>query len=285
MYSPRRFFICLVFTALCCSVVCAAPNASTIEGGKGVGSYQLGKPFTPYQKALGEPTKVMTSEFSDKTRFFYYKKYGLYFFVKKDTVNGIQIESPLMATQEGVHVGSVRAEVVRVYGSPQPREYGIAYPERGLGFSFKDDRVLRILVFDKEERDLASGDYRIVPGVRVGGIQLGQSVTFVLKQWKEPQKKAPFRNKEGAELWSYEKKGVMVITFQGRVDGLWISSGAFHTVKDVHVGSKRDDVVRAYGNPKSKEENMETYPDNGLAFFYEKGVVKQIVVLDTRTKM
>jgi hypothetical protein len=258
-----------------------ADPRSLITGGKGVGSFQLGKKFTPYSNALGQPTKVVTSEVSDNARMVYYKKYGMYFFVKKDVVNGIQVESPLFATPEGIHVGSERMEVLRTYGQPQAlRADDVTYPERGLAFSFRNGKVARIIVVDKEDRDLASGDRRIVPGVRVGGLEIGQPVEFVLKQWKNPSRRAPFPNKQGAELWSYPRKGVIVITWQGRIDGIWIFSPEFRTIRDIHVGSKRDDVIRAYGKPKAREDNMESYPDSGMGYFYEKGVVKQIYIKD-----
>ena len=256
----------------------AEPSSAVITGGKGVGSFMLGKKFGPYAKALGTPTKTQQSEVASDAKLVYYKKFGMFFFVKKDVVNGITVSSPLFATAEGVHVGSDEAEVTRAYGAAQRLDSGVVYPERGIGFTFEGGKVSRIYVMDKEARDLLSGDLRIVPGVRVGGLKLGLPVEQVVKQWKEPDKRAPFPQKSGCELWSYEKKGIIVITWQGKIDGVMVFSPAFRTDKDLHVGSRRDAVVRACGKAKTQEEGMEAYPALGIGFFYESDAVKQIYV-------
>lgn len=257
----------------------AAPVHAVIFGGRGVGPYALGHDFSTYERALGRPTRTQDSDNAADARTVYYKRYGLYFFVKRGAVNGISVESPLLSTPEGVHVGTDRGTVTRLYGEPQALRPGnVVYPERGLGFTFVADRVERIYVMDKEACDVASGDLRIVPGARVGGMHVGGSVDFVLHAWGEPTKKGPFPKKPGVELWSYEKKGVIVIVADRRIDGLWVFSGAFRTDRNLHVGSPRAEVVMAYGKPKTTEDNMETYPDQGFAVFYEKGVVKQIYV-------
>lgn len=271
--------IALLLLTFFVAPVQAEPSRALITGGRSVGSFRLGKPFGPYEKALGPPTSVRSSEISDDARLVYYKRYGMYFFVKKGVVNGITVESPLFATAEGLHVGSAQSEVTRALGAPQSLRAGeVVYPERGLGFTFADGKVARIYLVEKEDRDLASGDYAIVPGVRVGGLHLGQPVSFVLGQWKDPSKRSPFPDKKDCELWSYEKKGVIVVTWMGKVDGLMIFSPAFRTSKGIHVGSARDAVVRAYGKPGAREENLESYPPAGIGFFYEGDQVKQIYV-------
>lgn len=275
---------CLLFCALACALTLVAtqahaePSRTLISGGKSVGSFQLGKTFGPYEKALGAPTKVQASEVSDDAKLVYYKKYGLYFFVKKDVVNGITVSSPLFSTAQGLHVGSDEAEVTRVFGSAQKLNDGVVYPEQGIGFTFEGGKVTRIYVMDKEGRDLASGDLRIVPGARVGGLRLGQSVDFVIKQWKEPSKRAPFKQKPHCELWSYEKKGIIVVTWQGKVDGVMVFSPAFRTERGTHVGSRRDAVTKAYGKAVTQEEGLASYPHLGIGFFYQDGAVKQIYV-------
>lgn len=256
----------------------ASPSRALITGGKGVGSFQLGKPFGPYEKALGAPTKVQASEVSNDAKLVYYQKYGMFFFVKKDLVNGITVSSPLFSTSEGLHVGSDESEVTRAFGPAQKLNDGVVYPERGIGFTFEAGTVSRIYVMDKEGRDLASGDLRIVPGDRVGGMRLGQPVAFVVKQWGDPSKRAPFAQKPECELWSYEKKGVIVITWQGKIDGVMLFSPAFRTARGIHVGSRRDAVLKAYGKAGAREEGLESYPALGIGFFYEEGAVKQIYV-------
>jgi hypothetical protein len=268
------------------SVLAAEPSSgverrATIEGGRRVGNYEIGKKFSQYEKVLGEPTRVQQSENADDARMVYYKRYGIFFFIKKDRINGIAVVSPLFATLEGVHLGTSRDEVERIYGQPQAlRDEDVVYPQRGLAFTFADGRVAKIFVQDAEAPDLASGDLRIVPGVRVGGLQLGQSVQFVLNQWKNPdQRSAAYA---GTEMWSYKNKGVIVLASQGRIGEIWIYSPAFRTARDIHVGSRRDDVVRAYGRPQGREENVEAYPQNGLKFAYENGQVKTIFVLENK---
>jgi len=256
---------------------------STIEGGKRVGGFELGKKFSEYSKLLGTATSTTQSDVSDNAKLVYYKQFGMWFFVKKDLINGITVASPLFTTTEGVKVGSSQDEVTGAYGQPQStaRTNDVLYPEKGIGFSFENGRVARIYVFDKEARDLARGDARIVPGSRVGGLQLGQTIDFVLKQWKNPTQRVALPNKPGAEMWSYKSKGVIVIVNNGRVEGLRIFSKDFRTGQDIRVGSTREDVVRVYGKPARSEEGYELYPTRGLAFGYQKDQVKEIWVLES----
>lgn len=281
-----RVALVVVFIALIGAVVPVQGDSSrrsTIEGGKRVGGFELGKKFSEYKKLLGTATSTTQSDVSENAKLVYYKQFGMWFFVKKDLINGITVASPLFTTTEGVKVGSSQGDVTSAYGQPlsTARSNDVLYPEKGIGFSFENGRVARIYVFDKEERDLARGDARIVPGSRVGGLQLGQHIDFVLKQWKNPTQRVPLPNKPGAEMWSYKSKGVIVIVNNGRVEGLRIFSKDFRTGQDIRVGSSRDDVVRIYGKPARTEEGYELYPTRGLAFGYEKEIVKEIWVLET----
>lgn len=268
---------CLVLSA---GPARSAPQArAVIEGGHRVGSFEIGKPWGPYGKVLGQPTRTRQSENSTSARMLYYKKYGLYFFVKKDTVNGISVESPLFATSEGIHVGSSRADVVKKYGAPQSlRREDVVYPEHGIGFTYQGERVSRVFVFDKEARDLVKGDRLIVPGQRVGGMRLGDAATTVTRGWKDPQSRADFPGKSGAQTWAFTDRGVNLVVFQGRIDAVWLFSAEFRTAKDIHVGSKRDAVIQAYGKPTDRKEGLESYRKSGLIFFYENGVVREIYV-------
>lgn len=273
---PRAVLVLLVM--LCCANAWA-DSRPVIQGGKGVGMFLLGKKFSSYQKQLGEPTKVMTSEQSDTTKLVYFKKYGMYFYVAKDTINGINIESPLFFTPEGIRVGAQRDEVLRTYGEPQNLQGNvIVYPERGLSFSFKNGRVALIAVEDKQNRDLAMGDLNIVPGLRVGGIRLGQSTDFLVQQWKAPSKKEAFKPKKGAEMWTYPKKGILVLNYQGRIDMIMVINPAYHTNRNIHIGSSRDEVSRAYGRPSKHEDKADEYADKGITFRYSGGAVQEIWV-------
>lgn len=258
---------------------------STIEGGKRVGTFELGKRFEPYGKVLGKPTKVAQSDVSDDARFLFYKQYGLMFKVVKGVVYGITVSSPLLGTIEGIRVGSTSSEVESAYGNPERvSDVYIRYPERGLAFSFEGGRVTNIFVVDKEARDLVAGDRRIVPGLRMGGLQLGQSADFVVKSWKNPGKRIPFSGKAGAEYWAYTNKGVGVVVDDGRVVAIYVFSKEYRTARDIHVGSPRDKVVRAYGRPAGRQGEGEVYPRQGLIFFYKNDAVVEINILDSEDK-
>ncbi|MBM3460541.1 MAG: hypothetical protein FJX76_00375 [Armatimonadetes bacterium] len=286
MLTRRRYFnaICAVlYVLLGLPAAAQVDKRSVIEGGKRVGTYELGKKWSAYEKVLGTPSKTQQSENAENARLVVYKQYGMGFFVKKDLVNGMYVDSPLFVTVEGVRVGMPSSGVEKAYGAPERvDDRYVRYPEKGLAFYFDKGKVTHIYVFDREERDLASGDRRIVPGSRVGGIQLGTSLDFVLKQWKNPTRRGPLPSKKGAELWSYQRHGVIVVAYEGRVDGVWIFNPEFRTGKEIHVGSARNEVVAAYGKADRKEEEMEIYSKLGLGFLYkENGKVGQIMVLET----
>ncbi len=240
-------------------------------------------PFARIQRALGSPPVVRPSEYSQDARFVYYRRYGLGFLLKREVVTGIMVQSPLFQTPEGIAVGAIRRTVQHAYGSPQTLgPHDVAYPERGLSFTYHAGRVARIYVVDREKRDLASGDRRIVPGVRVGGMHLGRSARIVLAQWGQPQKKSPVAGQRGATLWSYlHSKGMMVVVRRGVVAGLIVVSPEFRTPEGVHVGSSRADVVACYGAPQRGSDGMETYPRRGLGFVYDQSrAVQEIFVLE-----
>lgn len=270
------------------SPVLADPGRrSSIEGGKRVGGFELGRKFSDYSKVLGSATKTTQSDVSDDAKLVYYKQYGLWFLVKKDLVNGITVASPLFTTVEGVKIGSTPDDVVRCYGQPEStgRTDYVRYPEKGLAFSYENGRVSRIYVVDKEQRDLARGDARIVPGSRAGGLQLGQHIDFVLKQWKNPSKRVAIPNRPGMEWWSYQNKGVMVVVNNGRLGGLRIFSPDFRTGQDIHVGSTRGDVLRVFGKPTRKDEALEEYPARGIGFvFDEDDKVSEIWIVESEEK-
>ena len=284
IFRPTPFHLGLIVVATCLAFwavpVRGAPETrALIEGGRRVGSFEIGKPWGPYGKALGQPTQTRQSENSTTAKMLYYKKYGLFFLVKKDTVNGISVASPLFVTSDGLHVGSTRADVLKKYGAPQSlRQEEVVYPEHGIGFTYAGERVIRVYVFDKEARDLVKGDRLIVLGQRVGGMRLGDAATFVTRGWKEPQSRADFPGKSGAQTWAYTDKGVTLVVFQGRIDGVWLFTPEFRTAKDIHVGSRREAVIQAYGKPTDRKEGLESYRKSGLIVFYENGVVREIYV-------
>jgi hypothetical protein len=268
-----------------CAPVCAQGRNAMICGGERVADFALGKRFSTYAKVLGKPTSTTASRNADDASGIFYKKFGLLFFVKKDMVNGITVSNPLMQTPEGIRVGSSRARVEQAYGSPQTLGEGrsrTVFPERGLGFDYTGDKVAHIYVFDKEARDLASGDRRIVPGVRLGGLALGQSSQFVVSAWKQPDQRSPLPAKAGAELWSYTRHGVVVVVLKGAVDGVWVFSREFRTRDDLGVGSTRQEVTQVYGAPSAVEKGLEIYASRGIGFLYEDGKVREVMLLEAK---
>lgn len=292
MPTPYRVFARLgALAALLVTLVLSLPSVvgaqdrTLIRGGERVADFRLGQRFSTYSKVLGKPTSTSASRNADDAGGYYYKRYGLLFFVKKDTVNGITVSNPLMKTPEGIRVGSTRSEVEKAYGTPQHLGEGrsrAVFPERGLGFDFVGEKVAHVYVFDKEDRDLARGDRRIVPGVRLGGISLGQSTEFVLRQWKQPDQKSSLPSKPGAQLWSYSRRGVVVVVLKGLVDGVWIFSGEFRTRDDLGVGSTRQEVRALYGAPGAVEKELEIYDKRGIGFLYEGEKVREVMVLESK---
>ena len=117
-----------------------------------------------------------------------------------------------------------------------------------------------------------------MPGSRVGGIRLGASIQTVAREWKDPEKQADVPQKKGARVWAYTSKGVNIVVSEGVIDAVWIFSPEFRTAKGIHVGSKRAEVVAAYGRPSSRTEDIESYGKAGLDVKYEGGVARQIFI-------
>ena len=260
----------------------AQREGTLIVGGQGVADFRLGARYSEFCAVLGKPTRSQVSRNANDASGYFFKRFGLLFFVKKDRVNGISVSSPLMQTPEGVRVGSARELVSRCYGSPQALGAGsdrLVYPERGLGFDFKAGRVANIYVFDKEARDLVSGDRRIVAGARVGGMQLGQGTDGVTRSWQQADTQSDLPSKPGARLWSYKSHGVVVVVFEGRIDGVWLFNPEFRTSEDLGVGSTQAEVRKAYGRPSAVEKGLEMYGPRGIGFLYEKGRAVEVMVL------
>jgi hypothetical protein len=94
-------------------------------------------------------------------------------------------------------------------------------------------------------------DALIVPGTRLSSAFMNQPMDLVLRSWGEPDEKegrgekmTVMRNKRYLTVF-YEKEGVL--------GGIETFSSRFNTSSGIKVGSFRQDVVNAFGNPVDQE--------------------------------
>ncbi len=270
-----------LLVVLLCALPVWAQAGLEVQGGGGVGPYRLGGSFARYKPSLGAPSRVVQSQVSSETHFYYYDRLGLMFFVKGDRLNGITVFSPRYATRQGLRVGRTRAEVEGVLGPPQSlRQAEVVYPEQGLGFTYDDSgRVTRLYVTEAEGRDLLKGDRSIRAGERIGGIQIGMPFGQVASQWGRPDQTGPLPSKPGRTLCLYQKQGILLIVFEGQVEGITSISPEYGAPQSLRVGSARRDVYRVYGPHPTLANGIEAYRSAGIGFTIENDRVTEITVL------
>ncbi|MHB2018000.1 MAG: hypothetical protein ACYCW6_13700 [Candidatus Xenobia bacterium] len=260
----------------------AADDAHLVRGGVSVGPYRLGSDFSASRKALGKPDRTQESQIPPyDTHLFWYEKQGLAFFVKGSTLNGITVISTDYHTPEGIRVGSSRAQVEHVYGPPAKlRQRDVTYPELGLAFTYDSSgHVQRLFVVDKEARDALKGDRQIVAGQRLGGIRLGGSVADVVAQWGKPTRTAQLPSSPDHTLLQFEDQGIILVMYNGRIDGVTTVSGEYTTPNGLHVGVSRADVYKIYGSHPVNADGIDAYKSKGIGFTFEGDKVTEITIL------
>ena len=118
-------------------------------------------------------------------------------------------------------------------------------------------------------------DRQIIPGERVGPVQLGMSADEVIGQWGRPEEIEPDKN--GGTFYRYAARGILVVISDDakpEVSLIVVTDKSYATDKGVRVGSPSSEVVSAHG--KQDNERGETdrtylmaYRDLGLVFRVE----------------
>ena len=132
-----------------------------------------------------------------------------------------------------------------------------------------------------------SDDHKIIPGERVGPVQLGMSAEEVVGYWGRPEEIEPDKN--GGTFYRYPSRGILVILSDDakpEVSLIEVTDKSYATDKGVRVGSASTEVASAHG--KQDDERGETdrtylmaYRNLGLIFRVENtsGQVEAILIL------
>jgi hypothetical protein len=120
-----------------------------------------------------------------------------------------------------------------------------------------------------------SDDRKIIPGERVGPVQLGMSAEEVVGQWGRPEEIEPDKN--GGTFYRYAARGILVVISDDakpEVSLIVVTDKSYATDKGVRVGSPSSEVASAHG--KQDNERGETdrtylmaYRNLGLVFRVE----------------
>ena len=149
-----------------------------------------------------------------------------------------------------------------------------------------------ILVFSFEanaqnEKDIKLSDFR------VGGFELGQSMTEVTKMLGEPltTKLIPHKSNSKWDYQYYFYKGIsfgFYPYFSKTVNSVRIEVPGYKTPRGIEVGDKESEVIFKYGSTKPFENRLiyELYTTDeigmdvcyAIAFIIEEKIVKQIYV-------
>jgi hypothetical protein len=120
-----------------------------------------------------------------------------------------------------------------------------------------------------------SDDHAIIPGERVGPVQLGMSADEVVGHWGRPEEIEPDKN--GGTFYRYASRGILVVLSDDakpEVSLIEVTDKSYVTDKGVRVGSASSEVASAHG--KQDDERGDTdrthlmaYRNLGLVFRVE----------------
>lgn len=272
-----RILLAIVLSAF---LVLPVGADTTIVGGKRAGDIRIGQPVSEAQKLLGKPSRVNEAESDKKASMQFYDARGMALLVDASkNVLGITVTSSSYATAESIRVGTPEATVRKLYGAGLARGTGnVSYPERGISFSFQAGKVTHIYVVKPEKDRPLLGDRLVVPGKRVGDLQLGSPFSAVEKAWGKPDHRSDLSNHSG-EIIAYRQHGVRFVVISGRIDAIMLTTGDFITKQGVKIGSHKDEVIRAFGKDFKTNDAFHSYPGLGIGFMLGQGDVIEIQIL------
>jgi hypothetical protein len=131
---------------------------------------------------------------------------------------------------------------------------------------------------------LLKGDRIIRPGQRIGGLRIGMPVATVLQAWGRPDKTGPLPTRADRLLALFQEKGILLIVYQGQIEGITSISPEYYTPDNLHVGSTKRDVYRVYGAHPVVANDIEGYKNNSIGFTYAEGKVTEITILEPESR-
>lgn len=220
------------------------------------------------------------------------------------------------ATKEGIRLGSTGAEVVQALGKPDASDVPsvgwemLNYRTLGLVVDLQDSHVRGMIVANPADKTMAfatdarpvnapspavsTADWVIQPKVGIGPIRFGMTRQEVEQILGKPVQIARGNTYEYYQdglllIFNPAQRGIfgMSVVGTGKPGGQTVSATgtaykdfAGATQEQIRIGSKRSDVVRAFGEPEkiSKAANMEDimYPTLALTVHLENGQVTEL---------
>jgi hypothetical protein len=120
-----------------------------------------------------------------------------------------------------------------------------------------------------------SDDRKIIPGERVGPVQLGMSADEMIGHWGRPEAIEPDKN--GGTSYRYASRGILVVLSDDakpEVSIIVVTNKSYATDKGVRVGSAASEVAHAHGKQDDEREETDrtrlmAYRNLGLVFRVE----------------
>ncbi|MBQ7529160.1 hypothetical protein IJT10_04585 [bacterium] len=277
MKSINFFKIFVLSLFFVCGAVCWA--SGSIVGGQGVGPIRLGQNQGQVVGLLGKPDRVQSSPNDPNAKMLFFNSKGLAVFMGSNGgVIGISVLNGSWKTAENIGIGSSGEAVYKTYGQGLQRGQGnVNYASRGLAFSIRNNRVISIYVFKREDDRPLLGDRLIIPGRRVGDISIGMANSKVVNEWGQADSATPLGS--GNSLYRYREEAVgLIVSSNGVIQGMVMETGDFITKEGIKVGSSKEEVLRVFG-PCNVSNGSLLYEKKGIGFRLTQGRVSQITVL------
>jgi len=269
------------------------PNTITIVPELRVGDYTLGMSKDEVLKRLGEP-KLISWEGESYTlnnlpRSYVMHFSGISFEIADDSVNGINVNSPLYKFANGLGVGGSEEKIKQTFGDDfRLKDVGgikvfLTYEDKGLRFEIhkKNRTVMRITVIKKISRGYSEPNepnepntITIVPGLRVGDYALGMSKDEVLKKLGEPKvinySGEHFRLNDLPTRYFIHFGDISFYIVDDSVNSIIVYSPLYKFANGLGVGDSEEKIKQAFGNNFHLKEvagkAFLTYEDEGLHF-------------------
>lgn len=140
--------------------------------------------------------------------------------------------------------------------------------------------LIAALLASCESTPAVPNDSLIVPGERVGGIQIGMPLSALLQAKGTPLSTVPMANTEGATTYAFEGMSVAA-----RDNVYWIiaENPRFHTANGIAPGSEQITARAAFGKPQCVvtrgDETIYDYANVYFTVDNGTGKVRQIGIL------
>jgi len=129
-------------------------NDYVILPGKRAGTIELGDSIDRVEARIGRGIIAPRKDF----QIYSFPRYLMDLCVQKDQIVMILLVNPRYRTREGISVGESSSSIIRAFGKQYEyeemtgadHEYIIQYWEKGISFSIRKERIVKIKVFNQK---------------------------------------------------------------------------------------------------------------------------------------